>query len=286
MTHIAGGSRRGIPKAWILPLLAVVLILGAVYLDLVSRSIAVDFLAWWPVWVVLVILAFLARRRRWGRVRVSGLIPILWVTALGLLVTGHVLGWEAMPSTSIRLAGPAAGSASTAALSAQIDGVLDVGSGQSGFLYAIDPVRRGGDIGPPTAVEQIQGTNISVALEPFEDPGLYTFAGWLLHLDEGPTWNISLGGDLDADLRRLRLSGLQLNGEGDVSLGSVPESVVVSVSGDFELTVPPGVPVRVVGEAVVPAGWVEGSDGMESPTPGNGWVVSVGEGSSLTVTEG
>lgn len=286
MTHIAGGSRRGMPKAWLLPLSAVVLVLGAIYLDLVSRSIAVDFLAWGPVWVVFVILAFLARGRRWGKVRVSALVPILAVTALGVFVTGHVLGWEAMPSASIRLAGPAAGSASTAALSAQIDGVLEVGSGQSGFLYAIDPVRRGGDIGPPSAVEQVQGTNISVALEPLEDPGLYTFAGWILHLDEGPTWNVSLGGDLDADMGRLRLSGLQLHGEGEVSLGSVSENVVVNVSGDFELTVPSGVPVRVVGEAVVPAGWVEGPDGMESPTPGEGWVISVGEGSSLTLSEG
>jgi hypothetical protein len=44
--------------------------------------------------------------------------------------------------------------------------------------------------------------------------------------------------------------------------------------------------VRVVGEAVVPEGWIESGEGFASPTPGNGWVISVGEGSSLTVTAG
>jgi hypothetical protein len=286
MTHIAGGSRRRVPKAWILPLLAVVLILTATYLGRLSPSIAIDFISWWPVWLVLLLIAILARGRRWGRVRVSALVPILTVLTLGLFVTGHVLGWEAMPSASTRLIGPGPGSATTVALSAQVDGVLDVGSAKSGFLYAVEPVRGGGDVGPPVAVEQIQGANLSVRLEPAGDPGLYTFAGWALDLEEAPTWNLSLGGDVNANLRRLRLTGLQLNGEGRASLGTVSESVVVNISGTFEIAVPPATPVRVVGDAVVPGSWVDNAEGSASPIAGDGWVFSVGDGSSLTVTEG
>jgi hypothetical protein len=172
------------------------------------------------------------------------------------------------------------------ALSAQVDGVLDVGSAKSGFLYAVEPVRGGGDVGPPVAVEQIQGANLSVRLEPAGDPGLYTFAGWALDLEEAPTWNLSLGGDVNANLRRLRLTGLQLNGEGRASLGTVSESVVVNISGTFEIAVPPATPVRVVGDAVVPGSWVDNAEGSASPIAGDGWVFSVGDGSSLTVTEG
>jgi hypothetical protein len=61
---------------------------------------------------------------------------------------------------------------------------------------------------------------------------------------------------------------------------------VVTVSGAFELTVPAGTPVRVVGDAVVPSGWTLTDDGYVSPTSGEGWVISAGEGSSLTVREG
>ncbi|MDP9143309.1 MAG: hypothetical protein M3N43_01165 [Actinomycetota bacterium] len=262
------------------------LILTATFVGRLSRSIAIDFISWWPVWVVLLLFAFLARGRRWGRVRVSAVVAIVTVLTLGLFVTGHVLGWAAMPSASTRLIGPGPGSATTVALSAQVDGVLEVGSGQSGFLYAVEPVRNGGDVGPPAAVEQIQGANLSVRLEPVGDPGLYTFAGWTIDLEEGPLWNLSLGGEVNANLRRLRLAGLQLNGDGRASLGTVSESVVVNISGTFEIAVPPATPVRVVGDAVVPGSWVDNAEGSASPTAGDGWVFSVGDGSALTVTEG
>ncbi len=286
MTHLVGGSRRAVPRAWVLPVLALVLVLVSVYVGFLSRSVLHDFVAWWPVWLVLVVLAFLARGRRWGRVRVSALVPILWMTVAALFVTGHILGWAAMPSAATKLNGPQAGSVSTGAISARIEGQLEVGSGQSGFLYAVEPVRRGGDIGPPVAVEQLQGANIAVALDTSPDPGLYTFAGWALDLDESPVWSLSLGGEIEADLSRLRISSLQLGGAGTARLGQVTGSVVVTVSGAFEITVPPGVPTRVVGEAAVPPGWVEGSDGSESPASGPGWLISVDQGTSLTVTEG
>jgi hypothetical protein len=286
MTHVAAGSRRGIPKAWLLPPLGVVLILSATYAELLSRSIVIDFVAWWPVWALLVLLAILARGRRWGRVRLSGWVPVLVVLALALFLTGHIRGWEAMPSTSNQLNGPGAGSASTAALSAHVDGVLEIGTGQSGFLYAAQPVRRGGDVGPPAATEQVQGTNLSVVLAPAEDPGLYTFAGWTIDLEEGPTWNLSLGGEVEADLSRLRLSALQVNGTGNLSLGTVSGSVVVNVSGAFVIEVPAAAPVRVIGAAVVPDDWLATTEGHTSPATGDGWVISVGDGSSLTVIEG
>lgn len=286
MTHRSGGARRGVPRAWVLPVLGVALIVAAALLGYLSRSVFHDFIAWWPVWLLLLGLTFLARGRRWGKVRVMALVPILWVIVLGLFVTGHVLGWPAMPSASTNLNGPQAGSVATGALSANIEGRLEIGSGRSGFLYSVEPVRRGGDIGPPVAVEQIQGANIAVAIDPSTDPGLYTFAGWMLDLDETPVWSLSLGGEIEADLSRLRLASLQLDGEGETILGPVTDSVVVTVSGDFEVTVPAGVPARVVGQAAVPAGWLESSDGFESPVPGPGWVISVGQGSSLTVTEG
>jgi hypothetical protein len=236
--------------------------------------------------LVLLVLTILARGRRWGRVRVSGLVAVLSVMVICLFLTGHVLGWAAMPSAATGLNGPQAGSVTTGALSAHIEGPIEVGSGQSGFLYAVEPVRRGGDIGPPVATEQLQGPNIAVVLDPSPDPGLYTFAGWILDLDEAPTWSLSLGGEIEADLTRLRLTSLQLDGEGQASLGMAAESAVVTVSGDFEIALPPGVPARVVGQAVVPSGWVQSGDGFQSPTPGQGWVISVGEGSSLIVTGG
>ncbi len=284
MTHVAGRSRRGIPKAWILPVLALVVILALTALGIFSRSIVIDLAAWWPVWLLLVIATFLARGRRWGRVRLDGLVAVLGVAMLGLFVTGHILGWQAMPSASPLLVGPSPNAASTVALSARVQGSLEVDAVDTGFLYTVGPVRRGGDVGPPEAVEQVQGTNLTVRLDQVDDPGPYTFAGWDVALHQGPTWNLSLGGRIDADLSRLRIIGLQLDGEGRVVLGTAADTVVVNVSGEFTLSIPEGAPVRVVGEAEVPGDWDETSQGFESPTPGDGWVISVAETASLTVT--
>lgn len=283
MTHRSGGSRRSVPRAWVLPSLALTVLLALVYLGYLSRSLIHDLIAWWPAWLILVILVFLARGRRWGRVRVSALVPIVWLGVVALFVAGHILGWAAMPSASTDLNGPQAGSVSTGALSARIAGELHVGSGQSGFLYAVEPLRRGGDIGPPVAVEQLQGANIAVALDDAPDPGLYTYAGWEIDLDDSPTWSLALGGVIDANVSRLRLSSLQVDGEGTVILGQPTGSVVVTIAGDFELTVPADVPIRVVGQAAVPAEWVEVDDGFKSPVPGIGWVISVGQETSLRV---
>jgi hypothetical protein len=71
-----------------------------------------------------------------------------------------------------------------------------------------------------------------------------------------------------------------------VALGSVDGNVVVNVSGVFEISIPAESPARVVGDAAVPGGWVESAGGSASPTPGDGWVISVAEGTSLTVIEG
>jgi len=77
MTHVAGGPRRGVPKVWVLPVLALVLVLVAISIGILSRSVLVDLIAWWPVWLVLVVIAVLARGKRWGRVRVFALVAVL-----------------------------------------------------------------------------------------------------------------------------------------------------------------------------------------------------------------
>ena len=283
MTHTASGSKPGVPKGWLVPGVALVLILVAAAIGWLSRSIVIDFVAWWPLWLLLGGLAFFARHRKLGRVRVDGLIPILATVALGIFLVGHIQGWEAMPSSSASLVGPAWGPVTDAAMSARIDGRVDVVSAESGFLYTVVPIRTGGSTGLPRAVEQTQGTAIAIDLEPVEDPGLYTFAGWSLVLDPAPNWNISLGGTIEADLSTLGLTELQVEGSGSVTLGQPDAETPVRVSGDFEIQIPTGTPARVVGEAVVPDDWTQTSDGWTSPAGGGGWVISVSEGATLEI---
>ncbi|MEX1125404.1 MAG: hypothetical protein WEE53_07035 [Acidimicrobiia bacterium] len=286
MTHTASGSGSGVPRAWLLPVVVVFGILVYAALGWLSRSVVIDLVAWWPIWILIAGLAILGRGRRLAKVRLSGLVPLIALAALGVFLAGHLLGWDVMPSSAASLVGPASDSATTAAMSARIDGRLDVGLGQSGYLYAVVPIRTGGDTGLPEAVERTQSASVAVVLEPVENPGLYTFAGWSLDLDPAPAWALSLGGVLSADLTALRVTELQVEGGGSVRLGTPMAETPVSVSGNFEMAVPSGSAVRVVGAADVPQGWTETSDGWESPAGAGGWVVSVSEGSTLAITEG
>ena len=285
MTHRAAGADRSVPRIWLLPIFALTVILGVTAGGVLSRSLLLDLLAWWPVWLAITLLTVLARRRQLGRMRLSGLIPLLASAALIAFTAGHVYGWMVMPSAAQELNGPLADSATVAALSAGVDGDLRVGEGAS-LLYEVGPVRRGGDIGIPEAVEQVRESAISIILQEPSDPGFHSFSGWDILLSAIPAWSLTLEGHIEADLSGLRMTGLVLSGDGLVTLGLVESSTPASVSGAFELVVPSGFPVRILGAATVPATWEQLSDGWRSPASGEGWVISVREGSSLSIAEG
>ncbi|MEA1903464.1 MAG: hypothetical protein U9N56_08065 [Actinomycetota bacterium] len=285
MTHRAAGSGRRIPKIWLLPVLVIVAISAATYTGYFSRSLLLDLAAWWPVWLFLLILIFVARGRRIGKVRTSGLVPLMATAALGLFVYAHVAGWSAMPSASRNLVGPEVVAESSAALSARIDGVLVIGA-DSEHLYQVSAIRQGGDVGMAEAVEQTQGGAVSVALEEPAESGFYEFAGWDVELSPEPVWSLTLDGEVDADLAGLDISSIQLGGSGEVRLGATDVAAPVDVNGVFLLVIPDGVVARVVGKATVPTVWEQLSDGWRSPVSGVGWVISVAEGASLTVTSG
>ncbi len=285
MTHRAAGSGRGVPRLWLLPIGILAGMLAATASGILSRSLLLDLAAWWPVWVVVLLIAVLIHGRRMGRVRVAGLVPLLASAALGVFLAGHLLGWSVMPSAVPGLVGPGTNGYSEAALTAEIVGQVNVAAG-SDFLYEVGAVRLGGEIGIPETVEQMEMSTISVVLDAPPDPGFYAFAGWDIVLSSAPTWALVLEGTIDADLSGLRLTDLRVTGDGIVTLGPADDVIPVLVVGDFGLIVADGVAVRIVGEATVPEAWQQLTDGWRSPTPGDGWVVSVSVGSSLTVDDG
>ncbi len=284
MTHRVAGSGRGVPRLWLLPIGVLAGILGVTAAGILSRSLFLDLVAWWPVWLGVIVVALLAHGRRVGRVKVAGLVPLLATAALLVFLAGHLQGWSVMPSSSSRLIGPTAEGSTTAALTARIDGVLRIVAGAD-FLYEVEPVRLGGEIGVPDAVEEFELAVVSVLLEPPSDPGFYAFAGWDIVLSSTPIWDLALEGEIDADLGGLQITGLVLDGDGVVRLGAVVQPTPASIMGEFQLIVPDGVAVRVVGMAAVPETWQQLSNGWRSPTPGEGWVISVPTGSLLSVTD-
>ncbi|MFQ5524154.1 MAG: hypothetical protein ACE5F5_11350 [Acidimicrobiia bacterium] len=297
MTRRAAGSGLRIPRIWVLPLGVLAAMLVAVGSGVLSRSLYLDLAAWWPVWFGVVVATILARGRRLGRLRASGLVPVVAFIAFVAFLMGHLQGWSLMPSGEVRLVGPPVGQVRQGLLEARIDGEIHLGSG-SRFLYEVEPVRWGGEVGLPEATEEYRpaGGNpegsqsaplVAVLLQPRPDPGPYTFAGWDIRLAEEVEWNVGLSGRIDADLSDLSVSSFGAVGEGVVVLGSSPSpGAQVLLTGSFELVVPEGVPAQITGEALVPGRWERLDEGWRSPTAGAGWEVVVSVGSTVTVVEG
>lgn len=285
MIRLAVGFGRGFPRVWLFPIGALTLILGVAASGRLSRSIAADLIAWWPVWIGLAVTAYLVREKKLGSIRMAGLVPIAALVLIGLFLWGHLAGWSIMPSAAQRLVGPHSAGVTEASLAAEIDGRIEVAGG-SEYLYRVEPVMGGGGIGIPMAGEEVVDSTVSVALEPPADPGLYTYAGWDITLADSPTWALELSGAVDAELSSLTVTDLSLAGSGSVRLGPVDEETAVSVDGSFRIIVPPDTPARVVGVASVPASWSLDSNGAVAPALGSGWVITVVPESSVTVSEG
>lgn len=282
MTHAAPRRRGG--KTWALPAAAIAIVGLAMAIGWVSRSIALDAASWWVVWLALAAVGFWSRGMTIGAWRVPGLIAVSSVVIIVVFVVGHLQGWSLMPSSAGRLSGSPDGAVSTAALSARLpEGRLSVEAGESGSLYVVEPLRLGGRVAPAVATERSQQGNVSIEFAQQDDPGLLRWRGWDLRLSNLPVWTLTLEGQIDADLTDLSLENLQMIGAGAVYLGPVNRSTPVTVSGDFVITVPPDTPVRVIGPAQIPDGWERTDSGASSPAQGQGWVISIGEGSVVEV---
>lgn len=283
MNPPAGITRRRVSGGWALPLGVLAGIAAAAFAGVLSKAVFADLLAWWPVWLLLAVLVPIARNRHVGPIRITGLIPFLALGATIVFLLGHLSGWPVMPSASSRLIGPPTADYQVAAMSARIPGGLEVGPATTGFLYTVESLRWGGQIANADASERVQGGAIGVDLSPGVDPGVYRFSGWQVGLSPGIPWSLALSGIIDADLSAITIKELQLGGEGRVALGSGAASSV-TVTGDFDMALPPNAAVRVIGEATVPPGWQTTEDGAQSPVPGAGWIISVAPESSVRIT--
>lgn len=282
MTHAAPRKRGG--RTWILPASTALVVLGLVLIGFLSRAIVVDFASWWPMWLALVAIGTWARGRKVGSFRLGGLVAVASVGVAVVFVLAHLQSWALMPSSAGLLTGSSDSAFNSAGLSARVPGgELIVGTGSTGVLYTVEPLRRGGDIAAPFAVERSQDGDVSVVLTASEDPGLFRWAGWSVRLSALPSWTLTLEGQLDADLTELTVDNLQLTGGGEVHLGTATQSTPVTVSGDFVVHFPEGVPVRVVGPAEIPADWTRTDTGASSPTGGQGWVVSIADGAVVEI---
>ena len=251
--------------------------------SVLSPGLLLDSISLWPGLVpFLLALVAVAVKRAWRR-RAGAVPPLLLLTWMVLAIATHLAAWPPLPSSSAELVGPATFDGPVT-LSAHTSGSLRVAPTDGGGIYRIGFIRLGGEVGVPGADETATATGLSVSVRDEGTTEWFRYAGWRVDLDPASPWNLSLGGDITADLTGLVIGSLSLEGSGTFLLGAADRATPVAIRGDFEIRIPAGIPARVVGEAQVPPGWQETADGYSSPEGGEGWIIAVAEGASVVVS--
>ena len=157
----------------------------------------------------------------------------------------------------------------------------------SSALYTVEMIRRGGSVPAARSLERVDADVAQVVIGERQSTGWFATQGWRLELAREPTWSVDLeGGSVEADLSNGSLSSLRLAGAGDVRLPVPVGLTEVSVEGRFVIHLPAGAPMRVIGADVdVPSGWTTADGEFVSPTPGDGYLVTVTDDASLVVRD-
>lgn len=264
-------------------------IAGAVAIGAISPSVWLDLVAVWPiagVGLVGGLTVFLLRGRRARHLAIVGLSVFTWL-ALGL--AWHLSGADWLPVAAADITGPAGDGLTSGRLEIDVAGILRLAGGP-GATYSVEALRTGGDVGAPTALEQRREGALTVLVVPRSDPGRFVFGGWSVGLGDTLPWTLDVEADtIDADLSGVRTTTARLvGGSGsEVRLAAVDGNPALALGGTQTLVIPPSVQASVTGDVVsAPDGWSESNGILVAPAGSGGWIITVEEGSSVTIVDG
>ena len=284
MTHTASGSKPGVPKGWLVPAVALVLILVAAAIGWLSRSIVIDFVAWWPLWLLLGGLAFFGRHMKLGRVRVARARPdpgdrcprrLPGGTHPGVGGDAIFIGVTGGPGIGI-------GHRCRDVGADRRQGRCRVGGERVSLHGGPDPDRRQHRTSPSSGADP--GHRDRDRPRARGRPGLVHLCR--LEPRARPRAELEHFARWDHRGRSLHTEVDRIAGRGEWERDSRTGRARRHRSGSPETSrsrFRPGLPARVVGEAVVPEDWTQTSDGWTSPAGGGGWVISVSEGATLEI---
>ena len=172
-------------------------------------------------------------------------------------------------------------------LNIDIDGSINLNSFE-GSGYIIDIQNRPGNIGFPEAIESNLGNPRLLQFREIETDRLLQVKGWDLQIGNQTLWEFyifSFGSYIN--LNDANLINTEIIGTGEINLGEKLNSGDIVISGNFNIYVDPSLPIAVVGQAEVPARWINATIGYLNQTNENyKFKVIVEEGSNVVFQDG
>ena len=180
-------------------------------------------------------------------------------------------------------------------LSEDIDYLMTIdmeGSVNLGFFegsgYKVDILNQPGKTGFPEALQANLGNPQPIRLREVLTDRLLQVSGWKLDLGNKTNWALDiLSLDSNYSLDSPNLSKARLIGTGEIFLGPSLSSGDIVINGIFNVTVDRKLPIVVIGNADVPANWINATIGYLNQTNGSyNLKVIVEDGSTVIFEEG
>ena len=251
-------------------------------------SIIYDYLDNWPLSIFPIIILFINRNYYKNELlnnSLFGFLIIIFSTFPILIMTGaNVLTTNSFDAEFQNIE-----------LSEDIDYVMTIdmeGSVNLGFFegsgYKVDILNQPGKTGFPEALQANLGNPQPIRLREVSTDRLLQVSGWKLDLGNKTNWALDiLSFDSNYYLDSPNLSKARLIGTGEIFLGPSLSSGDIVINGIFNVTVDRKLPIVVIGNADVPANWINATIGYLNQTNGSyNLKVIVEDGSTVIFEEG
>ena len=168
-----------------------------------------------------------------------------------------------------------------------IDGQINLNSFQ-GRGYKSEIIDQPGNIGYPEAIETVLGEPRAIVFRQLETCNLLKVKGWNINLGNQNVWELDIFSlDSFINLTDLKLLPSKLSGTGEIFLGPNLEIESLSLSGNYEVTVPNDLSILVKGQAQVPDQWLNASVGnLNNPDKTYTVVIEIIDGSQVIFKDG
>ena len=251
-------------------------------------SIIYDYLDNWPISILPIALLIINRNYFKNELLnnyLFGILIIIFTTFPIVLLTGsNVLTTNSFDAEFKNFQ-----------LGEEVDYVMTIdieGSISLGFFegsgYKVDILNRPGKTGFPEALQANLGNPQPIRLREVLTDRLLQVSGWKLDLGNKTNWALDiLSFDSNYYLDSPNLSKARLIGTGEIFLGPSLSSGDIVINGIFNITVDRKLPIVVIGNADVPANWINATIGYLNQTSGSyNLKVIVEDGSTVVFEEG
>ena len=251
-------------------------------------SIIYDYLDNWPISILPIALLIINRNYFKNELLnnyLFGILIIIFTTFPIVLLTGsNVLTTNSFDAEFKNFQ-----------LSEEVDYVMTIdieGSISLGFFegsgYKVDILNRPGKTGFPEALQANLGNPQPIRLREVSTDRLLQVSGWKLDLGNKTNWELDiLSFDSNYYLDSPNLGESKFIGTGEIFLGPSLSSGDIVINGIFKITVDRKLPIVVIGNAEVPANWINATIGYLNQTKGSyNLKVIVEDGSTVVFEEG